>query len=134
MTDTRREFIKKAALLTGAAGLFSAMPESIQKALAINAEKGSTYLDAEHIVFLMQENRSFDHTYGTLQGVRGFDDPRAMRLPNHNKVWLQTNRQVKPISLLTWILKTQKLPGCTHYRIRGITRLMHAIMVKWMAG
>ncbi|MCD0488564.1 phospholipase C, phosphocholine-specific [Pedobacter sp. MC2016-14] len=90
--DTRREFIKKAGLLTGAAGLFSMLPESIQKALAIDAEKGSTYLDAEHVVFLMQENRSFDHCYGTLQGVRGFDDPRAMRLPNQNKVWMQTNK------------------------------------------
>ena len=39
----------------------------------------------------MQENRSFDHTFGTLQGVRGFNDPRAIRLPNSNKVWLQTN-------------------------------------------
>lgn len=92
MTETRREFVKKATLLTGAAGLLSMMPESIQKALAIEAEAGSTYLDAEHIVFLMQENRSFDHCYGTLQGVRGFDDPRAMQLPNKNKVWLQTNK------------------------------------------
>ncbi|GAA4319757.1 phospholipase C, phosphocholine-specific [Mucilaginibacter gynuensis] len=92
MSDTRREFIKKATLLTGAAGLFSVLPESIQKALAIDAEKGSTYLDAEHIVFLMQENRSFDHCYGTLQGVRGFDDPRAMHLPNNNLVWLQSNK------------------------------------------
>lgn len=92
MTDTRREFIKKATLLTGSAGLFSVLPASIQKALAINANKGTTYLDAEHVVFLMQENRSFDHCYGTLQGVRGFDDPRAMHLPNQNRVWLQTNK------------------------------------------
>ena len=68
------------------------MPASIQKALAINPANGSTYLDAEHIVFLMQENRSFDHTYGTLQGVRGFNDPRAIRQPNKNLVWLQTNK------------------------------------------
>jgi len=26
-----------------------------------------------------------------LQGVRGFDDPRAIQLPDGNKVWLQTN-------------------------------------------
>jgi phospholipase C len=39
----------------------------------------------------MQENRSFDHCYGTLQGVRGFNDPRAIRLPNNNLVWLQSN-------------------------------------------
>jgi phospholipase C len=92
MSDTRRDFIKKAALLTGAAGIASILPESIQKAMAINPAPGSTYLDAEHIVILMQENRSFDHTYGTLKGVRGFNDPRAIDLPNKNKVWLQSNK------------------------------------------
>ncbi|WPU97183.1 phospholipase C, phosphocholine-specific [Mucilaginibacter sabulilitoris] len=89
--DTRRNFIKKAALLTGAAGIVNILPESIQKAMAINPAPGSTFLDAEHIVILMQENRSFDHTYGTLKGVRGFNDPRAIDLPNKNKVWLQSN-------------------------------------------
>ena len=89
--DTRRDFIKKAALLSGGAGMLSGLPPSIQKAFAINPEAGSTYLDAEHVVFLMQENRSFDHCYGTLQGVRGFNDPRAIPLPNKNKVWLQSN-------------------------------------------
>lgn len=89
--DTRREFLKKATMLSGAAGLTGILPESIQRAFAINPAVGSTYLDAEHIVILMQENRSFDHCYGTLQGVRGFNDPRAIRLPNKNLVWLQTN-------------------------------------------
>ncbi len=89
--ESRRDFIKKAALISGGAGLFGMLPASIQKALAINPPEGSTYLDAEHVVILMQENRSFDHSYGTLQGVRGFNDPRAMTLPNGNKVWLQTN-------------------------------------------
>ncbi len=78
-------------MLTGAAGLFSSLPPSIQRALEINPAAGSTYLDAEHVVILMQENRSFDHSYGTLRGVRGFNDPRAITLPNKNKVWLQTN-------------------------------------------
>jgi phospholipase C len=93
MSDSRREFLKKAALLAGATGFANVMPASIQKAMAINALDGSTYLDAEHIVILMQENRSFDHTYGTLQGVRGYNDPRAIDLPNKNKVWLQTNTE-----------------------------------------
>jgi len=91
MNDSRRDFLKKAALLAGAAGVANIIPLSIQKAMAINAPEGSTYLDAEHIVILMQENRSFDHTYGTLQGVRGYNDPRAIDLPNKNKVWLQSN-------------------------------------------
>ncbi|HRE51392.1 MAG TPA: phospholipase C, phosphocholine-specific [Flavitalea sp.] len=89
--DTRREFLKKAAALSGGAGLFSTLPPSIQKALAIDPDKGSSFMDAEHIVVLMQENRSFDHAYGTLQGVRGFNDPRAISLPDKNLVWLQTN-------------------------------------------
>jgi phospholipase C len=93
MLDSRRDFLKKAALLTGAAGLTSLLPESIQKAMAINPAPGSTYLDAEHIVILMQENRSFDHTYGMLKGVRGYNDPRAIDLPNKNKVWLQSNHK-----------------------------------------
>jgi len=89
--DNRREFLKKAALLAGTASLVNVLPPSIQKALAINPAEGSTYLDAEHVVLLMQENRSFDHTYGTLCGVRGYNDPRAIDLPNKNKVWLQSN-------------------------------------------
>jgi phospholipase C len=89
--DNRREFLKKAALLAGSASLINVLPPSIQKAMAINPAEGSTYLDAEHIVILMQENRSFDHTYGTLRGVRGYNDPRAIDLPNKNKVWLQSN-------------------------------------------
>ena len=89
--DTRRDFLKKAMLISGAAGLSGMVPESIQRALAIDPEKGSTYLDAEHVVILMQENRSFDHCFGTLKGVRGFNDPRAIRLPDKNLVWMQTN-------------------------------------------
>ena len=92
--DTRREFIKKAMMLSGAAGM-ATLPASIQKAFAIDPEAGSTFLDAEYIVLLMQENRSFDHAYGTLRGVRGFNDPRAIKLPNNNAVWLQTNAQMK---------------------------------------
>src|SRR5687768_10643772 len=89
--NTRRDFIKKAALLSGGAGLFNTLPPSIQRALAIDPTPGSTYLDAEHIVILMQENRSFDHCYGTLQGVRGFNDPRTISTPNKNLAWLQKN-------------------------------------------
>lgn len=89
--ETRREFIKKAALLAAGGGLVGAFPASIQRALAIDPEPGTTFLDAAHIVILMQENRSFDHCYGTLRGVRGFNDPRAVTLPDGNPVWLQTN-------------------------------------------
>ncbi len=88
--DTRREFLRKAMLLSGAAGMATLNP-SIIKALSINPDAGTTFLDAEHIVLLMQENRSFDHAFGTLRGVRGFNDSRAITLPDANKVWLQKN-------------------------------------------
>jgi phospholipase C len=89
--DTRREFFKKAAMMAGGSGLVGALLSSIEKAAAIPPADESTFLDAEHVVILMQENRSFDHCFGTLRGVRGFDDPRAVTLPNQNPVWLQTN-------------------------------------------
>ncbi|WP_409966710.1 hypothetical protein PIECOFPK_01154 [Mycovorax composti] len=89
--DTRRDFIKKAMLLSGAAGVSAFIPDSIKAALAIDPAPGSTFLDAEHIVILMQENRAFDHSYGTLRGVRGFNDPRAITLPDNNPVWFQTD-------------------------------------------
>jgi phospholipase C len=90
--DTRRDFLKKAALFSGATAMGNFFPPVIQKALSIDPAPGSSFQDAEHIVFLMQENRSFDHIFGSLQGVRGFNDPRAIRLPNDNRVWLQSNK------------------------------------------
>lgn len=78
-------------MLSGAAGIASFLPSSVAKAFAIDPALGSTWKDAEHVVILMQENRSFDHCYGSLRGVRGFNDPRAMTLPSKNSVFLQQN-------------------------------------------
>ena len=92
MTENRREFLKKLTLLAGATGMATGIPPAIQRALAIQPAPGSTFLDAEHIVILMQENRSFDHALGTLRGVRGFNDPRYVPLPNGNPVWFQSDK------------------------------------------
>jgi phospholipase C len=93
MKNTRRNFLKQAAMASAAAGFSDILLPSIARAMAIDPIEGSSYLDAEHVVILMQENRSFDHSFGTLRGVRGFNDPRAIRLPNRNPVWLQTNAE-----------------------------------------
>jgi phospholipase C len=45
--------------------------------------------DIDHVIVLMKENRSFDHYFGSLAGVRGFDDASAMRLANGNPVFMQ---------------------------------------------
>ena len=89
MTDSRRDFLKKVALLTGGAGAWHVLPQSVHKAMAIAPDPGTTFYDAEHVVMLMQENRSFDHCFGTLKGVRGFNDPRAITIPGKFPVWLQ---------------------------------------------
>jgi len=88
--QSRRDFIRSAGMLAGA-GATGLVPASVLRAFAIEPEPGSTFLDAEHIVVLMQENRSFDHALGSLQGVRGFNDPRAIRQANGNSVFVQTN-------------------------------------------
>ena len=89
--QSRRDFLKRAIVLSTAAGFSGVFPETIQRALAIDPAPHTTYLNAEHVVILMQENRSFDHALGMLRGVRGFNDPRALRLENGNPVWLQAN-------------------------------------------
>src|SRR5512142_3483452 len=48
-----------------------------------------TIADVAHVVILMQENRSFDHYFGSLRGVRGFADPRVLELANGDPVWRQ---------------------------------------------
>lgn len=91
--DNRRDFLKKAMILSGAAGFAAMIPDSVKAAIAIDPEPGSSFLDANHIVILMQENRSFDHSFGTLRGVRGFNDPRAITLPDGNPVWFQKDEK-----------------------------------------
>lgn len=92
MNDSRRSFLKKAALLAGGSGTWNVLPFSIERALAISPDKGTTFYDAEHVVMLMQENRSFDHCFGTMRGVRGFNDPLAISLPDKNPVWFQPDQ------------------------------------------
>jgi len=107
--NSRRNFLKQAALLSGSTAMANLLPGSIQRALAIDPAPGSTYLDAEHIVILMQENRSFDHCFGTLQGVRGFNDPRVMRQPNQRPVWLQTDASGNTYSPFRLNIKDSKI-------------------------
>ena len=88
--SNRRNFLRLAAT-AGAVGA-NAVPGLIQKALAIPAHRETgTIKDVKHIVILMQENRSFDHYFGAMKGVRGFGDPRPAALPNGKSVWHQPN-------------------------------------------
>lgn len=111
----RRDFIKMLGLAGSSAAAYSACSAYMSEALAgstvvadlLNAApdcaKGSL-ADIEHVVILMQENRSFDHYFGTLRGVRGFGDPRPMKQKNGEPIWHQSQKtesapKVKPYRL-----------------------------------
>ncbi|MGA5321612.1 phosphocholine-specific phospholipase C [Streptomyces seoulensis] len=85
---SRRRFLQIAAGSAAATRL----SEGIARAASIGPAVGTgTLADVEHVVVLMQENRSFDHYFGTLRGVRGFGDPRPLGLPSGKSVFHQTD-------------------------------------------
>ncbi|EFV82549.1 non-hemolytic phospholipase C, partial [Achromobacter xylosoxidans C54] len=95
--QSRREFLRGGAAIAGAGSALALLPASIRRALAIpaNRRKG-TIEDVEHIVIFMQENRSFDHYFGGLAGVRGFGDRFPIPVPaspdfERRTVWGQYN-------------------------------------------
>ena len=73
----RRTFFK----LVGAPAIAAALPLDFGKVLSIPANNRTGSInDVEHVIFLMQENRSFDHYFGTMRGVRGLADPHPVML------------------------------------------------------
>jgi phospholipase C len=92
MSIDRRKFLRMGADVTASAAALAALPLSIQKALAIPAAgETRTIKDVKHVVMLMQENRGFDHYFGTLRGVRGFGDRFPVPLESGKPVWYQSN-------------------------------------------
>lgn len=84
----RRRFLQ----LAGATTAFTALSNSIERAAALPANhRTGTIKDVEHVVVLMQENRSFDHYFGSLRGVRGFGDPHPVTQANGKSVWHQSD-------------------------------------------
>jgi len=114
MPTDRRTFLQ--LLTTGA--LTATFPSSIARALAIPANnRTGTINDIEHIVILMQENRAFDHYFGTLRGVRGYDDPRVVNLPSGDPAWYQ------PVSSGGYLLPFH--PGAPDLGLQFIQDLAH---------
>ncbi|HEX6453271.1 MAG TPA: alkaline phosphatase family protein [Trebonia sp.] len=87
---TRRRLFGAAAVAGGAAMAATALPPNVQKALAAPLPgKPPSLSDIKHVVLLMQENRSFDHYFGTMSGVTGFSDPHATTLSTGRSVFYQ---------------------------------------------
>lgn len=79
----------------------SLLPPSLHQAMARPMRPGGLR-SLEHVIVLMQENRAFDHYFGTLRGARGFGDRSPLRLPNGRTVFEQpqpAGGDVLPFSL-----------------------------------
>jgi phospholipase C len=115
---TRRRLLGTGAAAAGGAVVSSLLPPSLRQALAAGPRTGSLK-DIEHVVIHMQENRSFDHYFGTLAGVRGFGDPDALTLSTGKSVFYQPDTSNPDGYLLPWHLDTkhtssQAIPSTSH--------------------
>ena len=105
-SHSRRRFLALSAGATLAAG---GLPASIARAAAIPAARRSgTIEDVEHIVVFMQENRSFDHYFGQLRGVRGHNDRFPTPLPDGRPVWFQPRQKTPDQPILPFHLDGTK--------------------------
>ncbi|MFI9722786.1 phosphocholine-specific phospholipase C [Streptomyces sp. NPDC052396] len=127
----RRRFLQ----IAGATAGFTALSGSIERAAAIPASRRTgTLKDVEHIVVLMQENRSFDHYFGTLRGVRGFGDPRPVTLPSGKPVWHQSDgtKDVLPYHPDAKDLGMQFIEGLDHDWAGGHQAWNHGKYDQWI--
>jgi phospholipase C len=117
---TRRRLLRGAATIAGAAAARALMPGNVQRVLAQGPPRQASLKDIKHVVLLMQENRSFDHYFGTMAGVRGFSDPHAMKLYSTKRpVFYQPDSQnpkgyLLPFHLDTRATSAQKIPSTDH--------------------
>ena len=115
---TRRRLLGNTARFAAAAFASSFLPPNVRRALADTRKPGS-FADIKHVVLLMQENRSFDHYFGTMAGVRGFDDAKALRLASGKSVFHQPDvanpdGYMLPFHLDTLKTSAQKIPSTSH--------------------
>jgi phospholipase C len=116
---TRRRLLKTAAAGAALAAASALMPPNLRRALAAQPPREGSIRDIKHVVLLMQENRSFDHYFGTMAGVRGFADANAHRLPDGKSVFCQPDAAgakgyLMPFHLDTKKTNAQKLPSTSH--------------------
>ena len=112
---TRRRLLSSAAAGALASSL---LPPALARAAAEGPRRGSLR-EVKHVVVHMQENRSFDHYFGTLAGVRGFGDPNALVQSNGKSIFYQQDPYNPDGYLLPWHLDTlstssQAIPSTSH--------------------
>ncbi len=115
--QNRRSFLKTAAGTAAGAATLAGLPIAIRDALAVQAKQiTGTIKDVKHIVILMQENRSFDHYFGTMKGVRGFGDRHPIPHENGRNVWSQSDGKTHtmPFHLNTKVTDALRVPMTPH--------------------
>ncbi|MEV0116741.1 phosphocholine-specific phospholipase C [Streptomyces sp. NPDC050844] len=129
----RRRFMQFA----GGTAAFATLSQSIARAAALPAQRRSGSIeDVEHIVVLMQENRSFDHYFGTMKGVRGFGDPRPVTLPSGKPVWNQSGggKETLPFHPDAEDLGMQFIAGLDHDWAGGHSAFGNGKYDNWIAA
>ncbi len=139
---SRRRVLAGATALSGVAVGATVLPLSLRRALAatLTDPPAGSLADIEHIVILMQENRSFDHYFGTMPGVRGFADPAAIRLPDGKPVFYQPFQVLTGLSYLTPFrydtrtTSAQATPGTDHSWPTQHRAWHNGAMDQWIAA
>ncbi|KOU23603.1 phospholipase C [Streptomyces sp. WM6372] len=127
----RRRFLQ----IAGATAAAAMLNESIARAAAIPAQGTTgTIQDIEHIVVLMQENRSFDQYFGSMKGVRGFGDPRPVLQDNGKSVFYQPNgtKDILPFNPQVTNLGMQFVEGLNHDWAGGHAAYNNGKYDKWV--
>ena len=141
MTDpNRRGFLRAVGTAAGATAALTTFPPAIARALAIPAARRTgTIKDVEHIVILTQENRSFDHYFGTLNGVRGFADRFPIPVADAagivgKNVWVQPNRDPAGVPAAIAPFRLNTLQQFAVMRVQGTPHSWTDAQVAWDHG
>jgi phospholipase C len=113
----RRKFLRTVAATAGAAAAYAHFPPAIARALRTRAfNETGTIQDVKHVVILMQENRSFDHYFGTMSGVRGFGDRFPIPLASGKPVWYESDgtKEIPPYHLDSTTNNALLVPDTPH--------------------
>lgn len=139
MTDHVRRRLLAAGVAAGAGAM---LPPSIARALSIAPDvRSGTLQDVAHVVILMQENRSFDHYFGTLAGVRGFGDRFPIPAPDlpgtaPRNVWVQPrmdrDQANRSRTMTPFALDTARHFG--HMRVEGTPHTWPDAQTAWDHG
>jgi phospholipase C len=129
--------ISREAFLAAGAGVAAAVGAG--SLVSAQSLAPSRLNDIDHFIILMQENRSFDHYFGTLRGVRGYDDTRAVKLPGGESVFQQPDAvhpdgYVLPFRLDTSKTSAQQMHDLSHEWLPQHASLNRGRMDGWLAA